>query len=402
MTVFRTLRVLALVAITASAVRCTPASPVVPSPMATAPRAESPDSRLTAEAFYAGEVLACLLPVVLGRAGNPALGAKWRTCALGEPLDFSAVQAAMDHGEKSRFMVLDTDILGLCRVLYHYDFRMNQFKGRRVVDSLYPSAELLALRLFMLSKLARNERINLDAVLAREILFTAANGAPDPTDLAAMQLNSAEFALIRDVIRSEPHFLALLRHPFLVTACHRLGLIEPGPMVRDSRSRARCRNPVCRGASSDRVDLLLVPSLTAAYGWPDARDRLIPSNAYLDTVAVLQSEILAATRKRMAASPPRNRSIKIDDRIAFHAMFQRPLAICPENAEEILADLCPEFDFAVIVLGKDVYRALNLDAKRNVYPAVNRIYVDETDLRYGQAGEALDRVGEFVAAALAS
>lgn len=364
------------------------------------------DGRLTVAQAYAGEVLAYLLQVVLGRSGDPTVRETWRRCALGEPLDFKAISKAMDTGDKSRFLVRDANILGLSSVLYHYDPQLNQFKGAGPFASLYPSTELVALRLFMLTKLAGEEAVDLDAILARTPLITTPGRAPTPADMEAMNLRPEEFNLLQAVIVSEPRFLSYMRHPFLVSAYDRLGLIRMGREAQRLRDRAHYRDSACQAVSSDKVDLLLVPSMTTAFSWKtetDGNDGFRPTDSYRSVLETLKKDILTAVMTRLGVGGKRVENpseARLKDRIVFHEPMARPLAIYPENADDMIGDLCPGVDFTVILLGKDVYRAMDLDPGRNIYPAVDRIYLDESAIRYGQVGEALDQIGRFIASAL--
>jgi hypothetical protein len=41
-------------------------------------------------------------------------------------------------------------------------------------------------------------------------------------------------------------------------------------------------------------------------------------------------------------------------------------------------------DFALILLGKNVYRAIHIDPENDIYPHEKRIYLDVDDVRYQQ------------------
>ena len=106
---------------------------------------------------YAGEILSYMLPFVLGHEGRAKRRDDWQARALDEPLDFSQIAAKMeDPGNgKGDLLVLDSNLLGLSAVLYHYSRELNQFKGKYIYDSLYPSSELVALRVLLLQKIHR-------------------------------------------------------------------------------------------------------------------------------------------------------------------------------------------------------------------------------------------------------
>ena len=74
---------------------------------------------LTDAEQIAGDTMAYLMEVVLGRAGNPAERSAWATRGLNLPLDFDLVSKRM-YGPvplRAELMVLDTNILGLSEVL---------------------------------------------------------------------------------------------------------------------------------------------------------------------------------------------------------------------------------------------------------------------------------------------
>ena len=101
---------------------------------------------------YAGRVLAYLMQVVLGRAGPEELRSEWGRRGLDVPLDFKRISTIMlEPGQnRARVVVFDTRIFGISEVLYHYDPRLNLFKGTEGRQSLFPSVELIALRLLLL------------------------------------------------------------------------------------------------------------------------------------------------------------------------------------------------------------------------------------------------------------
>ena len=141
-----------------------------------------PKTHLTSNEQIAGEIMAYLIEVVLGRAGALKNRQAWATRGLDLPLDFDLVSQRM-YGPvplRAELMVLDTNILGLSQVMYHYDRRLNLFKGTRDHDSLYPCSELMAIRLLLLKKLRRNEKVSLAALSRHTELF-----APGSRDAAS-------------------------------------------------------------------------------------------------------------------------------------------------------------------------------------------------------------------------
>jgi len=61
-----------------------------------------------------------------------------------------------------------------------------------------------------------------------------------------------------------------------------------------------------------------------------------------------------------------------------------------------IREVCPEADFTVILLGKNTYRAIYVDPVRDIYPSVNRLYLDIMDIEYNQAGEEIDTISQFI------
>ena len=130
----------------------------------------SPSAKLTPAQQYSGELLAYLLKVVLGRAGQPESRDPWRIRAMDEPLDFDHIVKVMTDPQKNQldFVVLDPNILDLSQVLYHYDEKLSLSKGDYGITSIYPAPEVLAIRLFLLKKMKSREKIDLDAFMQRE------------------------------------------------------------------------------------------------------------------------------------------------------------------------------------------------------------------------------------------
>ena len=76
------------------------------------------------------------------------------------------------------------------------------------------------------------------------------------------------------------------------------------------------------------------------------------------------------------------------------------MLVHPQNANQVLADICPEADYAIILLGENVYRAVDIDSERDAYPVVNRFYLDMADARHGQIETELDQISDAVFATL--
>ncbi len=74
----------------------------------------------------------------------------------------------------------------------------------------------------------------------------------------------------------------------------------------------------------------------------------------------------------------------------------RPLVIYPENADKVIRQTCPEADFAVIILGRNVYLSMHIDPKQDIYPKVNRLYLDITDVKHSQVSSEAEEIGRFL------
>jgi hypothetical protein len=72
------------------------------------------------------------------------------------------------------------------------------------------------------------------------------------------------------------------------------------------------------------------------------------------------------------------------------------MVIHPENAGRVVEEVCPQADFVVIVLGKNVYRTINIDPETDIYPHEPRIYLDVSDIRYQQIEDEIDTIVDAV------
>ena len=340
------------------------------------------------ERQYAGQVLSFVLQVVLGRAGAPGQRQAWRTVGRDHPLDLAAIQAAMTapEGNKAAVMVYDANLIGLFQVLYRYDHSLNLY-GQHNLLSLYPSAEMIALRLMLLQKTARGEPIHLGALWQRRSLLSLPNRPPTASDLKATNLNRTEFELLRAVVARQPRFLDYLRHPFIVEALQRIGAVADDPLVGQLAAQATYAPvawpPLPPGASGDPVRIAILPSLSGDFQ-ASAEDgatmlRLVSTMAYRQAVARLQKAIHAAVKRRLAG---RRRLDQNLSRIVFSQTSGPPMVIYPQNIEKVVAQTAGSADFVIVVLGKDVYLALGLTPEADGRASVPRAYVDISDIRY--------------------
>ncbi len=369
---------------------------------------------------YAAELLSYMMQVVVGAAGDPGSRKAWKTRSLSVNLDFQEIGFIMQDPERkvSELMVYDANILGLSSVLYHYNRRLNYFKGASFIDSLYPSAELLAIRLFMVQKIARGKKARLGYLVAHEKLLEDPLAEPTEAELAAVNLNAEELRLLRDVIRSEPFFKDYLEDPFLVEALHRVGVVEMDAYVKTKIREAdygylvadRPRGDAKRGV----VKVAILPSMTKMFdfqaeGTPGFSEGFRATDDYTRAVEALKQKLKAALARRVqenlnalgdAASNPAARAKTaaniVDTRLQFLDLDKRPLVIYPDNAEKVIQTLCPDADFNFILLGKNVYLSIYFDAQRDIFPSANRVYLDITDIQRTQSDYDIDQVGEFL------
>ena len=373
---------------------------------------------------YSGELLAYLLQVVLGRAGQPESREEWRMRAIHEPLDFARIAKSMTDPEENRldYMVLDPNILDLSQVLFHYDEDLSLYKGDYGVTSVFPAPEVLAVRLFILKRIRSGEKISLDAFIRREEKLLDASYQPKPEDLAATGLSALEMKFLRDVFQSEPSFYRYLTSPFLLKELARIGILAPGShteeIIRSGRyTPSKC---TCKRSQNDGriVKIALLPSMTKEFLYGKGHGPLsvngFKATEFLQHIfAKLKKEILETTRKnlRMTLSKPPYPVLTetewltvwqlISEKyIVFCLEDKRPLVVYPQNAQKVMDEVCPEANFTVILLGKNTYRALFIDPATDSYPAVDRLYMDIFDIEYDQAGDQIETISRFICSRL--
>lgn len=340
---------------------------------------------------YAGEILAYLLEIALGRLGDPAQREAWQTRGLNVPLpDLAEVEEIMRDTARNELalMVLDSNLRFLTRVLYHYDPRLSLHKSSRVI-SLYPAPEFVALRLLLLQKVHRKERLRLGGLMRRPHLLSPGRRKVSQEALQAVGLRLEELRLIRDIVAAEPHLYGYLSCPFLVQALWRIGVVEWDDFVRDRVEEANYQGVPC-GCSREGeegeggVRIAVLPSMTTEF---EALDRPAPGApfGFLPTEHLLELEdkLVEAIRGRAGDA-------------VFCLEQTRPLVIHPENAEKVIADVCPNADFVVILTGKNLYLPMHIDEDQDVYPHVPRIYLDILDLEYDQGQEQVEAVAKFI------
>ena len=379
-------------------------------------------SRLTPAQQYAGEILSYLLPVVLGQAGSLKSRRAWQTRGLREELDFKNIVEVMTDVEKNELalMVLDPDILDLTRVLYYYDNRLRLYKGDFDVASIYPAPEFVAIRLLLLQKIHRGEKVDLKTLIKREEILFNQEAKPSPEDLNAMGLRSDELKLLWDLIEKEPHIYQYLKSPFLVKAFYKAGAIKEGQFTDQRIREASYKNYPCRyfGGSEriDAVKILFLPSMIKEfyYGVPHrglSQHDFKPTEFFEEMTKKLKIAILAATKFRLEKEIIKLRKGRskisgldwnelvdqiVRKNISFYIEDERPLVIYPKNAKRVIKDVCPDADFTVIILGGNVYRSIYFDSAKDMYPHVDRLYMDIMDIKHSEIQEDMEKISEFI------
>jgi len=388
--------------------------------------AELQINKLTPAQQYAGEILAYLLQVVLGQAGRPGSREDWKIRGIDEKLDFKNIVEVMTNPERNQLdlMVLDLNILDLTRTLYYYDEKLSLYKGDFSVASIYPAPEFIAIRLVLLQKIHRTEKIDIKALIDREELLLYPRLEPSKEDLHAMNLKPGELKLIKDIIESEPRIYQYLKSPFLVKAFYDIGAIEGGEFVKQRIRDANYKRYQCShfGGSNklDALKILFLPSMMREFYHGDSNRSLSrrgfkPTEFFDEMVKRLAEEILSATKTCLRKEVTRLRKGKpeisvsqwdklwtriAEKNISFYIEDERPLVIYPENAEQVIRDVCPEADFAVILLGKNIYKSIFFDKTRDVYPFVDRLYIDIMDLKHSETEEEMEKISEFICSRL--
>lgn len=350
---------------------------------------------------YAGRVLSYLMNVVLGRAGPPDLKEAWSSRGMDFPLDFERISRVMLEPDQNRseLVVFDTRILGVSEVLYHYDPGLNLFKGQNGRQSLFPSVELIALRLLLLKKMHRGEKIRLQGLLERRALIFDPGVPVTSRDLAETGLSREEMHLMRDAFRSDPHLFSYLFCPTMVKGLYEIGAVTLDPVVSAALEAKSPVGTICRFASSARdvpvVRIFVLPSMMPGFcperfDGAQARPVFQPDETYIRLSRRLKEQILEAAGERFGAGGlPRGA-------VLFSEPQQRPLSVHPENADAVLDRLCPDADFTIILLGKDVIRSFNIGSQTDPAAGGNRLYIDIMDIERSWIAPEVEIVAQFI------
>jgi len=82
--------------------------------------------------------------------------------------------------------------------------------------------------------------------------------------------------------------------------------------------------------------------------------------------------------------------------ISFYVMDEKPLVIYPENAREVIRDVCVNCDFNIILLDKNVYLSMHFAEETDLYSNVDRTYLDLMDIEYANIEEETDQISRFI------
>jgi len=370
---------------------------------------------------YAAEVLSYMMQVTLGKAGNPKLRAEWSQRGLNLPLDFETISDLMlgPNKQPSRVMVLDNNILGLSQVLYHYDQGLNLFKGRNGQKSLFPSKELLSVRVMLAQKLSRGEKISMAVLMQRKSQILDPQVPAENIVLDGTRLTLSEMRLLKDVIRSDPSFMTYLEHPFIVETLYRIGAVSMDTYVFEKIQLAHYADYQYGRTTGDDWDktitVSILPSFANAFAYGDMDidmypSGLMPDETYIETIEILKNTMIRFLQKLVRAqmfgdstatdaAEEKRRNVRvnaiIDEHVGIFNMTKRPLVVYPENAEKVLQHICPNADFNVIVLGKNVYLSLRI-SEVDTFPHANRVYLDAIDIKHEQVDYEISQISMYV------
>ena len=368
---------------------------------------------------YAAEVLAYMMRVTLGKAGNLKLRDEWSNRGLDLPLDFKVISDLMvgPDREPSLVMVLDNNILGLSQVLYHYDQRLNLFKGQRSQNSLFPSKELLCVRVMLLQKISRDEKVSMAALMERKSQILDPQISAEAIDLEDTGLTVSEMKLFKDVIHSDPSIMSHLENPFVVETLYWIGAVQLDSYVRTKIQQANYEDMQWdlpeKESAYQAVTVSILPSIMADFQYNHIDTQkypsgLMPAEDYNQAVEMLRAKMVQFLQKLIQAkmfmestapdaTEQERRSQQVNDFIQRHVnilnLNQRPLVVYPENAEKVLQPI--RSDFNIIILGKNVYLAMHI-SDVDTFPHANRVYLDIVDVKHAQVDYEISQISMFV------
>ena len=271
----------------------------------------------------------------------------------------------------------------------------------------------------LLQKMNRGEKMSLAELMKKKEQLLDAHLNAQEIDLQGTGLHFSEMKLLKDVIQSEPSFLAYLEHPFIVEMLYRVGAVYMDAYAEEKIQAARYKGSDFeegRNRSGKKtVQVAVLPSFVESFAYQSIdRDAhptgFMPEETYSEAIETFQDTMVGFLQKRVVVkmfgnaaaediSEQERRNVLAKEFIEAHldvrSMHQRPLAIYPYNAEKVIQDVCHDSDFNVIVMGKNVYLSMQiLDV--DIFPHVNRFYLDENDINHGQVDFEINQISMFV------
>jgi hypothetical protein len=208
-------------------------------------------------------------------------------------------------------------------------------------------------------------------------------------ELEAMQLSAMEFRFLKRILISEPAFFNYMRHPFIVTAFRKIGIVEPDPFTLSADLSATYSHLGCtqrKKATNPSVTIAILPGLNPMFEPCDKGDCLEPTKEYIGLQNSIQSSISQKVESDLAGE-----SVPVTFFMPNH-----PIAIVPANADRVMMQLCPQTDITVVLMGKNVYRGIYIDADSDVLPHKNMLYLDVDDVRYEMIDEEIEVLADAI------
>jgi hypothetical protein len=207
-----------------------------------------------------------------------------------------------------------------------------------------------------------------------------------------MNLTDGEFDFLKEVLQSEPALLQYMQHPFLVSTLKRIGVAQQDTfsLLADQMANYRQVSSTTPTGKKSPVTIAILPSMNALF--EATNGDVVPSPEYRQLVDELKQDILIGLQRSGRQRGP------AAERLAEPAFITpyRPMVIHPQNAGRVIENVCPKADFVVIVLGKNVYRAMQIDPDNDIFPHEKRIYLDVSDIRYQQIDNEIEIIADAV------
>ena len=205
----------------------------------------------------------------------------------------------------------------------------------------------------------------------------------------------------------------------MVDTLYRVGVVNLDDFVKEKISQARYPSCGCQQNSSNDgkkvVKIAILPSITKTFEYQDVDKKLYDcgfkaTDEYIQASQRIQAKILDTTHQLVKAQMLSGKSQKNSntdanydalakgfaaEHIEFANLDKRPFVIYPENANEVMDSICPEADFSIIILGENVYLSFHLN-EVDIYPNINRLYLDIMDIRHAQVDYELSQVSMFI------